>query len=72
MQNFRVKEGFGVGFDKADQGLNQILGLSAGGADKNPVSAMNVIENLPFGNEFFGIDLLHFFTNLRGISQNHF
>jgi hypothetical protein len=71
LYDFRIKKSFGVGFDEADQRLNQILGLPAGGADKNPVSAMNMAENLLLGSEFLGVDLLHFFTNFLGISQIH-
>ncbi len=62
MDHFRIEESLGVGFDKMNQGLHQILGLPAGGMDKDPVPPMDVAEDLFLGDEFLGIDLLDLIT----------
>ena len=60
MDDFGIEEGLGVGFDELDQRLDQILRLGAGGVEKDPVSPVDMTEDLIFANKFLRIDLHHF------------
>jgi hypothetical protein len=71
MQDFRIEESLGVGFDKMDQGSNQILGLAAGCADEDSIPPMDVAEDLLLGDKFLGVPLPHFVTNSIRRSQDH-
>ena len=62
LDHFRVEESLGVGFDKMNQGLHQVLGFPAGRMDKDPVPPVDVAEDLFLGDKFLGIDLLDLLT----------
>jgi hypothetical protein len=63
MDNFGIEKSLRVGFDKTNQGPNEVLRLATGGMDKDSVAPVYVAEDLLLGDKFLGIGPLHFITN---------
>ncbi len=61
MEDFGIKEGFGIAFDKIDQGADDVLGLSTSCTNKYFVAGADVVKDLVLGGKLFRIDPLHFF-----------
>ncbi len=55
LEDLSVIEGSGMGFDIVDQGADQMLGLAATRADKDPVSPADMVEHLFFRRELLRI-----------------
>ena len=65
LEHLGVEERRGVGGDEPGQRLDQVLRLAAGGADEDPVAAVDVTEDLGFGGELLRVSLAEPFE-LRG------
>ncbi|OPX78908.1 MAG: hypothetical protein A4E50_02061 [Methanosaeta sp. PtaB.Bin087] len=57
VDHLRLEEGLGVTFYVIDEGLEEVLGLAAAGADEYPVAGVDVSEYRAEGGELLGPDL---------------
>lgn len=71
MDQFSIKEGFGVRLNKMNQSPDQILGLSAGGMEEDSISPMDVPEDFILRDEFLGVNLLHLRAYFLAQTQRH-
>jgi hypothetical protein len=53
MEDFRIENGRRVRFYVLDEGTNQVLGLSAAGANKDSIASVNMAKDPFLGDEFF-------------------